>query len=109
MQWFESQVEDAEPDLYAPPVPRFMREDLPRVLAGLADWRTLEWQVTPSCAFWDYLGYPGWSKRGIVQVQTEAAKKRKGQRPPELHHYRYEDAKKTHRGNHLPNVSRGRA
>src|SRR5258708_24699411 len=106
MQWFESQVEDAEPDLYAPPVPRFMREDLPRVLAGLADWRTLEWQVTPSCAFCDYLGYPGWSKRGIVQVQTEAAKKRKGQRPPGLHEYVYEGPHKKHHVNPLSNVPR---
>lgn len=107
LAWLERQIEDAPADLYAPPVVRFLYQDVPRVLRSIGEWRKLEWQVTPSCAFCDYLGYPGWSKRGIAEVQKRSAADRPSQPAPQLDHYCYEDARKHQRVNQLPNFTRG--
>jgi hypothetical protein len=105
--WFERQIDSAEADLYAPPVVRFFRDDLKRVIATMPDWHSLEWHVTPTCAFCDYLGYPGWSKRGIAEVQTKWVKLHRKAPAPSLDDYCHEDARRNNRLNHLPNTTRG--
>ena len=105
--WFEKQIDTAEADLYAPPVVRFFRDDLKRVLAAMPDWRKLEWHVAPTCAFCDYLGYPGWSKRGIPDVQAKWIKLHRAAPAPTLDDYCHEDARRNNRLNHLPNTTRG--
>ena len=105
--WFESQIDPAEADLYAPPVVRFFRDDLQRVLASMADWRNLEWHVSPTCAFCDYLGYPGWSKRGITDVESRWARLKRTTPVPTFEDYCHEDARRNNRLNHLPNTTRG--
>lgn len=107
LAWFEKQIDDAEADLYAPPVVRFFGDDLKRVIDGLSNWRGLEWRVSPSCAFCDYLGYPGWSKRGITEVQAKAATRRPSMPTPQLDDYCHDDARRNHRLNNLPNMTRG--
>jgi len=105
--WFEKQIDAAEADLYAPPVVRFFRDDLKRVIASMSIWRSLEWHVTPTCAFCDYLGYPGWSKRGIPEVQSKWVKLHRKASAPTLDDYCHEDARRNNRLNHLPNMTRG--
>lgn len=107
LEWFEKQIDQADADLYAPPVVRFFQDDLKRVLSKLPDWHSLEWHVTPSCSFCDYLGYPGWSKNGIAAVQLTWEKKKRAAPAPVLEDYCFEDARKNNRLNHLPNTTRG--
>ncbi len=107
LKWFEAQIDAADAVLYAPPVVRFFREDLKRVLDGMHDWRSLGWHVSPTCAFCDYLGYPGWSKRAITEVQTNWRTLRPAVPVPNLDDYCHEDARRNQRLNHVPNLTRG--
>jgi hypothetical protein len=72
LEWVNQQVERADAHLYAPPVLKFLVEDVPRVMAA-ANWRQdLDWGVSPTCGQCDWLGFPAWSKRALDKARDQA-------------------------------------
>ena len=89
-KWLDDQLLDAEAELYAPPVVKFLTEDIPRVLKA-DDWQDLDWGVAPTCSQCDYLGYPAWTRTALDKAKTQA-KERKWSAKPTLDDYCYSEA-----------------
>lgn len=104
-QWVKEQTEIADANLYLPVILKFLQEDIPRVLAA-PDWNELDWGVTSLCSQCDYLGFPGWSKRGI-QVVKEQAKKLGWEKIPTLQDYCYSEAVDGGLAMQIPSLTRG--
>ncbi len=104
--WVDEQLETADAQLYLPPMLKFLREDVPRVLAA-SDWRQdLDWGVAPTCGQCDWLGLPAWSKRALRDAQDIAAKAG-WQRAPSLDDYCYAEAEQGQLAMQIPQLTTG--
>jgi hypothetical protein len=104
--WVGEQLESADAQLYAPPVLKFLCDDVPRVLAT-TDWRQeLDWGVAPTCAQCDWLGYPAWSRRALQEAKQQAAQA--GWRlEPSLDDYCYAEATQGQLAMQIPQLTTG--